>query len=81
MKITKTTQLKFNPKDKRVDDVSDTHTARYDVMVGDEKLGLTEIVVSQGTKVTRALETDDGRSWAPHELADALTHMGHVVED
>ena len=80
MVITETTKLRFQPRSKEEVEETGHHVAFYDVMVGDEKLGLTEVVVSQGREVNKILETDDGERFEPEDLAAALIHAGHKVE-
>lgn len=80
MNITKQTKLNFRPRSKQ--EVEDTghHVAFYDVVVGDEKLGVTEIVVSKGRDTNTILETDDGTRFERNQIVDALVHAGHKVE-
>lgn len=80
MIIEQTTKLNFNPRSKQESEETGHHVAFYDVMVGEEKLGLTEIVVSKGRDVTTLLETDDGTRFERDQLAEALIHAGHKVE-
>jgi hypothetical protein len=79
MKIESGTRLNFHPRKKESDEESGLNVAFYDVMVGDEKLGVTEVVASVGTKVTVTLETEDGQRFQKHELSRALEHAGHEV--
>jgi hypothetical protein len=80
MIIEKTTKLNFNPRSKQEVEGSGHHVAFYDVVVDDELLGLTEIVVSKGRDVTTILEADDGTRFERDQLAEALIHAGHKVE-
>ena len=78
MIIDQQTKITFKPKSKKEDD--GIHVALYDVTVDGKETGVTEVVVSQGRKVTRTLETTDGNRYQQDQLAEALIHEGHKVE-
>jgi hypothetical protein len=80
MIIEQTTKLNFKPRSKQELEDTGHNVAFYDVMAGNEKLGLTEIVVSKGRDITTILEADDGTRFERNQLAEALIHAGHKVE-
>lgn len=84
MIITQQTKLTFSPRDKTEHDEPGqptAHIAYYDVQVDGQNTGITEIVVSQGRKVTTILETEDGSRYDKTQLAEALIAAGHKIEE
>jgi hypothetical protein len=81
--ISGTTELRFEPNDKHIDEDSGEAIAMYDVTVNGEKTGVSEIVHSKGRdvkRVYRAMASPDDKAPTVHDtIIDALKACGHEV--